>query len=154
MLVRFMFGLYRIHQLRRSAVVADDSYQAICRRLARQLDINRPVTVCFSDRVSSPISFGWLSPYILMQRKLNLKQFELVAAHELAHVQRLDWLTNIAIRISHRFYFEKQSTVRRATKAALAVDRNNFAPNLLTVISNGTISTVENCPSLPVHSDT
>ena len=95
MLVRFMFGLYRIHQLRRSAVAADDSYQAICRRLARQLDINRPVTVCFSDRVASPISFGWLSPYILIPRKLNLEHFELVAAHELAHVQRLDWLTNL-----------------------------------------------------------
>ena len=95
MLVRFMFGLCRIYQLRRSAVAADDSYQAICRRLARQLDINRPVTVCFSDRVSSPISFGWLSPYILIPRKLNLEQFELVAAHELAHVQRLDWLTNL-----------------------------------------------------------
>ncbi|MDE0465413.1 MAG: hypothetical protein OYL97_00040 [Candidatus Poribacteria bacterium] len=95
MLVRFIFGLYRIYQLRRNAVAADDSYQAICRRLARQLDINRPVTVCFSDRVSSPISFGWLSPYILIPRKLNLEQFELVAAHELAHVQRLDWLTNL-----------------------------------------------------------
>ena len=95
MLLRFMFGLYRIHQLRRSAVAADDSYQAICRRLARQLDINRPVTVCFSDRIASPISFGWLSPYILIPPKLNLEHFELVAAHELAHVQRLDWLTNL-----------------------------------------------------------
>ena len=95
MLIRLTFGLCRIHQLRRSAVVADDSYQAICQRLARQLNINRPVTVCFSDRVVSPISFGWLSPYILIPRKLNLEQFELVAAHELAHVQRLDWLTNL-----------------------------------------------------------
>ena len=95
MLLRFMFGVYRIHQLRRSAVAADDSYQAICRRLARQLDINRPVTVCFSDRIASPISFGWLSPYILIPLKLNLEHFELVAAHELAHVQRLDWLTNL-----------------------------------------------------------
>ena len=95
MLIRLMFGLCRIHQLRRRAVVADDSYQAICQRLARQLNINRPVTVCFSDRVVSPISFGWLSPYILIPRKLNLEQFELVAAHELAHVQRLDWLTNL-----------------------------------------------------------
>ena len=95
MLVRFTFGLYRIHQLRRGAVVADDSYQTICRRLARQLDINRPVTVCFSDRVASPISFGWLSPHILIPRKLNLEQFELVAAHELAHVRRHDWLTNL-----------------------------------------------------------
>lgn len=95
MLTRFMFGLYRIHQLRGSAVMADDSYQAICQRLAQQLGINRPVTVCFSDRVVSPISFGWLSPYILIPRKLNLEQFELVAAHELAHVQRHDWLTNL-----------------------------------------------------------
>ncbi len=95
MLIRFLFGLYRIHQLRRSAVMADDSYQAICRRLAQHLNINRSVTVCFSDRVVSPISFGWLSPYILIPRKLSLEQFELVAAHELAHVQRHDWLTNL-----------------------------------------------------------
>ena len=95
MFVRFMSGLYRIHQLRRGAVTADDSYQAICQRLALQLNINRPVTVCFSDQVASPISFGWLSPYILIPRKLDLEQFELVAAHELAHVQRHDWLTNL-----------------------------------------------------------
>ena len=95
MLVRLVFGLYRIHQLRRSAVVADDSYQAICQRFARQLNIKRPVTVCFSDRVVSPISFGWLAPCILIPRTLNLEPFELVAAHELAHVQRLDWLTNL-----------------------------------------------------------
>ncbi|MDE0018924.1 MAG: biopolymer transporter ExbD [Candidatus Poribacteria bacterium] len=95
MLVRLAFGLYRIHQLRRSAVVADDSYQAICQRFARQLNIKRPVTVCFSDRVVSPISFGWLAPCILIPRTLNLEPFELVAAHELAHVQRLDWLTNL-----------------------------------------------------------
>ena len=96
MFIRFLFGLYRIYQLRRSAVVVtDDSYQAICQRLARQLNINRPVTVCFSDRIASPISFGWLSPHILIPRELNVEQFELVAAHELAHVQRLDWLTNL-----------------------------------------------------------
>ena len=95
MFIRFLFGLYRIYQLRRSAVVADDSYQSICQRLARQLNINRPVIVCFSDRIASPISFGWLSPYILIPQQLSLEQFELVAAHELAHVQRLDWLTNL-----------------------------------------------------------
>jgi len=95
MFIRFLFGLYRIYQLRRSAVEADDLYQSICQRLARQLNIKHPVTVCFSDRIASPISFGWLSPHILIPRKLNVEQFELVAAHELAHVQRLDWLTNL-----------------------------------------------------------
>ena len=95
MLIHLLFGLYRIRQLRRSAIVANDSYQAICSRLAQRLGIERPVTVYFSDRVVSPISFGWLSPHILIPRKLNLGRFELVVIHELAHVQRLDWLTNL-----------------------------------------------------------
>ncbi|MCG9131561.1 hypothetical protein J5I95_07765 [Candidatus Poribacteria bacterium] len=105
MLARFMFGLYRIYQLRHRAVVADDPYQAICQRLAQQLDIKRQVTVCFSKRVASPISFGWLSPYILIPRQLNLEQFELVAAHELAHVQRLDWLTNLFSHVVGVIFF-------------------------------------------------
>ena len=95
MLIRLLFGLYRLRQLRRSAVVADASYQAICCRLAQRLGIERPVPVYFSDRIVSPISFGWLSPHILIPRKLNLEQFELVVTHELVHVQRLDWLTNL-----------------------------------------------------------
>ncbi len=105
MLIRFLFGLYRIHQLRREAVPADDAYQLICQRLAQQLNINRPVTVCFSDQVASPVSFGWLSPYILIPRTLNLEQFELVAAHELAHVQRCDWLTNLFLHFVGAIFF-------------------------------------------------
>ena len=105
MLARFMFGLYRIYQLQRRSVVADDSYQTICQRFAQQLDIKRPVAVCFSDRVASPISFGWLSPHILIPRNLNLEQFELVAAHELAHVQRLDWLTNLFLYLVGVIFF-------------------------------------------------
>lgn len=95
MLIRVALGLYRIHRLRRTATVADGVYQAVCSRLTQKLNINRPVTICFSDQVVSPVSFGWLLPHILIPRNLNLEQFELVAAHELAHVQRLDWLTNL-----------------------------------------------------------
>lgn len=105
MLIRFALGLYRIHRLRRTATVADGAYQAVCQRLAQKLNINRPVTVCFSDRVVSPISFGWLSPHILIPRKIDLEQFELVAAHELAHVQRLDWLTNLFSHVVGAVFF-------------------------------------------------
>ncbi len=105
MLTRLAFGLFRIRRLRRTATVADDSYQAICKRLAQQLNIIRPITVCFSDRIVSPISFGWLSPSILIPRKLNLEQFELVAAHELAHVQRLDWLINLFSQVVGAIFF-------------------------------------------------
>ena len=105
MLIRLAFGLFRIRRLRRTATVADNSYQEICKRLAQQLNIIRPITVCFSDRVVSPISFGWLSPSILIPRKLNLEQFELVAAHELAHVQRLDWLINLFSQVVGAIFF-------------------------------------------------
>jgi beta-lactamase regulating signal transducer with metallopeptidase domain len=105
MLIRVAFGLYRIHRFRCTATVAGESYQSICKRLAQKLNIDRPVTVCFSDRVVSPISFGWLSPHILIPRNLNLEQFELVAAHELAHVQRLDWLTNLFSHVVGAIFF-------------------------------------------------
>ena len=147
MLVRFVFGLCRIYQLRRNAVVADDSYQAICRGLARQLDIKRTVTVRVSDRVASPISFGWLSPSILIPRKLNLEQFELVAAHELAHLQRLDWLTTL---FSHMvgvvfffhpiYYFLNRELVRLRERICddwvirLTGARKNYAQCLLDLV--------------------
>ena len=147
MLVRFVFGLCRIYQLRRNAVVADDSYQAICRGLARQLDIRRTVTVCISDQIASPISFGLLSPSILIPRKLNLEQFELVAAHELAHLQRLDWLTTL---FSHMvgvvfffhpiYYFLNRELVRLRERICddwvirLTGARKNYAQCLLDLV--------------------
>ena len=105
MLIRFAFGLYQVHQLRGAATVADDSYQSICQRLAQDLNIGRQVRVCFSDRVVSPISFGLLTPCILIPRGLNLEQFKLVAVHELAHVRRLDWLTNLFSHLVGVFFF-------------------------------------------------
>ena len=147
MLVRFVFGLCRIYQLQRNAVVADDSYQATCRGLARQLNIKRTVTVYISDRIASPISFGWLSPSILMPRKLNLEQFELVAAHELAHLQRLDWLTTL---FSHMvgvvfffhpiYYFLNRELVRLRERICddwvirLTGARKNYAQCLLDLV--------------------
>ena len=105
MLMRLLFGLHRIGQLRRTATIADGSYQAVCLQLAQQMNINRPVTVHFSDKVVSPISFGWLSPCILIPATLCLEQFKLVAAHELAHIQRLDWVTNLFSHLVGAIFF-------------------------------------------------
>ncbi len=110
MLARLLFGLHRIGHMRRAATVADGSYQTVCRRAAEQMKINFSVPVYFSNQVVSPISFGWRSPRILIPQTLSLEQFELVTVHELAHVQRLDWLTNLfshlvgAIFFFHPFY--------------------------------------------------
>ena len=147
MLMRLLLGLYQVGQLRQSALVADDSYQAICRRLTKRLNIQRRVTVYLSDRVVSPISFGWLSPCILIPRKLSLGQFELVVIHELAHVQRLDWLTNLfshligVIFFFHPFYhfLNRELTYLRERICddwviQLTGERKNYAQCLLDLV--------------------
>ena len=69
------------------------------------MKIDRPVTVCFSNQILSPISFGWKSPHIVIPPSLNLEQFELVAVHELAHIGRLDWLTNLFSHLVGAIFF-------------------------------------------------
>ena len=105
MLAHLLSGLHRISQLQRSATVVGDFYQTACLRLAQQMKIDRPVTVCFSNQILSPISFGWKSPHILIPPSLSLEQFELVAVHELAHIGRLDWLTNLFSHLVGAIFF-------------------------------------------------
>ena len=105
MLAHLLSGLHRINQLQRSATMAGDSYQTICLQLTQQMKIDRPVTVCFSNQILSPISFGWKSPHILIPPSLSLEQFELVAVHELAHIGRLDWLTNLFSHLVGAIFF-------------------------------------------------
>ena len=73
MLAHLLSGLHRISQLQRSATVVGDFYQTACLRLAQQMKIDRPVTVCFSNQILSPISFGWKSPHILIPPSLSLE---------------------------------------------------------------------------------
>ena len=63
------------------------------------------MTVYTSAQLVSPISFGWLVPSIVIPGTLALDQFELVAAHELAHVHRLDWLTNLFSHVVGALFF-------------------------------------------------
>ena len=156
MLAHLLSGLHRINQLQRSATVAGDSYQTICLQLAQQMKIDRPVTVCFSNQILSPISFGWKSPHILIPPSLNLEQFELVAMHELAHIGRLDWLANLfshlvgAIFFFHPIYHllsrqlaEMQEQICDDWVIRLTGARKNYAQCLLDLNCN-------HAPSIPL----
>ena len=105
-LTRLLLGWYLIRRLLRLAVEADDSYQAVCKRLGQQMKIDSIVTIYLSDQVLSPISVGWWTPRILIPPTISAEQFELIAAHELAHVKRWDWLTNLlSLLIGAIFFF-------------------------------------------------
>jgi beta-lactamase regulating signal transducer with metallopeptidase domain len=68
-------------------------------RLCGVMRISRPVRLLESVRVEVPTLVGWLRPVILFPVAtlvgLTPAQLEVVLAHELAHVRRLDYLVNL-----------------------------------------------------------
>ncbi len=68
-------------------------------KLARRLGVRRNVRIFGSARVDVPMAFGWLRPVVLVPisafTDLPPSCLSALLAHELAHVRRFDFLTNI-----------------------------------------------------------
>jgi uncharacterized protein involved in exopolysaccharide biosynthesis/beta-lactamase regulating signal transducer with metallopeptidase domain len=66
--------------------------------LRRRLGVSRPVRLLKSALVEVPTVIGWLRPVILLPASamtgLTPGQLEVLLAHELAHVRRLDYVVN------------------------------------------------------------
>lgn len=68
-------------------------------RLCATMRVSRPVRLLESARVEIPTVIGWIRPVILFPAAtlvgLTPAQLEVVLAHELAHVRRLDYVVNL-----------------------------------------------------------
>jgi beta-lactamase regulating signal transducer with metallopeptidase domain len=67
--------------------------------LAMRFDLARAPVLRLVDRLESPASAGWLRPVVLLPAALVMRmpvdQIEALLAHELAHLQRNDYLVNL-----------------------------------------------------------
>ena len=83
---------------RRSAVVPHWLLE-ICRTLQDSLGIRRAVRYSESAVLQAPAVIGWFRPIVFLPASaltgLSEEQLELVIAHELAHIQRLDAFVNV-----------------------------------------------------------
>lgn len=74
-------------------------YQAFVRQWAAVMGIQRAVRVLISNRISIPMTYGFLRPVILVPMcsitQLNENQLKTILLHELAHIRRKDYLVNI-----------------------------------------------------------
>jgi len=72
---------------------------ARCLELQRRLRLSRVVQYCESLQLQAPAVVGWFRPVVLLPVSaltgLSVQQLELVIAHELAHVKRLDSFVNL-----------------------------------------------------------
>jgi len=94
-ILRLVLGLWRLNHYRcaahRIAPLPDTLRDA-------QALVGVQPTFYFSDRVESPVTFGWLDPAIIFPprfARLDESHQRAIACHELLHVARRDWLVNL-----------------------------------------------------------
>jgi beta-lactamase regulating signal transducer with metallopeptidase domain len=84
---------------RRGARVEDGAWLSMAQRLSSSLDIARPLTLLRGDKVGVPITWGIVYPVVLLPDDADAwpeERRRFVLVHEMAHVKRLDALTQLA----------------------------------------------------------
>ncbi len=108
-LMRLGAGIAWTRWLRASAAEVPAWLQQRLETLAREMDLSFTPAMGLSDRVAGPCVVGVLRPMVLVPGSLLLglepEQLELLLRHELAHLRRLDPLTNAIQATIEALYF-------------------------------------------------
>ena len=100
-----LIGIWRI--ARRGQRITDGSLAALAGELVGQLGIKRRVTLLRTE-AEMPLTWGIIRPQVLIPtdaENWSTDQQRSVLLHELAHVQRWDWLTQLIAQISCAIYW-------------------------------------------------
>jgi beta-lactamase regulating signal transducer with metallopeptidase domain len=98
-----------VFRLRGGLEPAPSEHNGHVERLASLFGVKRPVRAFTSVQVVMPMTIGSLKPMIIMPTDLadglSQSEFESVVAHELAHIKRWDYLTNMLQRVVQSYLF-------------------------------------------------
>ena len=95
------------------------------------------IKIGFSSQIDAPITFGWLTPIVLLPiaicNQLTTKEMETILIHEIAHILRKDYLVNIIISLNQTILFfnpfsillNKEMSLQREIACDLVVIKNN-----------------------------
>jgi TonB family protein len=104
-LLRLVLGLWRLQHYRRTALRIAPLQGTL--REAQAL-VGVEAAFYFSDRVESPVTFGWLNPGVMFPRwfeRMDESHQCAIACHELLHVARRDWLANLVEELVLAFFW-------------------------------------------------
>ena len=97
--------------LRRMLAAAEQlpEWQSRARQFADRLGLRRMVPVLASVRVASPTLVGWVKPAVVLPlavlTRMPPEQIDMVLAHELAHLKRLDHIANLFQVVLETLFF-------------------------------------------------
>ena len=110
-LLHLTVGLRRVGRLRRRAVALGDAVVPIAEAARQQIGPRRPVRflrAAEADAVAVPVTWGVLRPFVLLPAQFSAWSEDCLRAallHELAHVQRWDWPTQLMGRVTCALYW-------------------------------------------------
>jgi beta-lactamase regulating signal transducer with metallopeptidase domain len=106
-LVRLALNLLHLRRVAATAQpVAAQPWNTAMQKLHKELGLRRPVQLLVSASASSPYSWGWLRPVIVLDRHSAAQtEVDAVLAHELAHIRALDWPMLLLARVTLAVYW-------------------------------------------------
>ncbi len=131
--ILFLFRLFaqltEVRNLRKNSHPFENlEIQTLTDRLVNSLGIRRKIEIRTTERAHSPVTFGVLTPVILLPAalifQLSPAHLEAVIAHELAHVKRNDYLSNLLLStlevlfFFHPCYWWMSQTVKELRESA------------------------------------
>ena len=93
-------GLFVIEKMRRKEIkpVVRELFEK-CLVLQKKMGLERVIRYCECLRLDAPAVLGWFRPVVLLPARalagLSEEQIEMIIAHELAHIRRLDCFVNL-----------------------------------------------------------
>jgi hypothetical protein len=142
-LFRLILGLTSMARpLHLAEPVTDERILAEVDAISRTIGLGRPVRLMASDRIGSPLTWGWLRPVIVVPPAASewpVERLRVVLLHEIIHIRRLHWPlqilaavaagTSSSTRTSKVLIFRSSSRIPTAWSSAGTVARSNrWAP--------------------------
>jgi len=109
-LFRLISQFAEIRNLRKTSLPFENlAIQTLTDRLVATLGISRKIEIRTTGKAHSPLTFGVMTPVILLPFalvfQLSPAHLEAVIAHELAHVKRNDYLSNLLLSTLEVLFF-------------------------------------------------
>ncbi|RZV40319.1 MAG: hypothetical protein EX271_10130, partial [Acidimicrobiales bacterium] len=135
---RYLAAFRLTHKLRKTGLSdLPSAWQHRFATLARKCNVSNRTTAFISEHVSSPITFGFFKPIVLFPSwfftGMDAEQCEAVILHELAHIRRHDYLTNI-LQILIKTVFFYHPAVQYISKG-IDADREHSCDDYAVVVT-------------------
>jgi bla regulator protein BlaR1 len=107
--LRLLGGWWYLNRIRKEATEVYNTWSTRIEQIGKELSITRVIQLAESHLINSPMVVGYLKPMVLvpagMLTGLTTSELETIFLHELAHIQRHDYLINVLQSVVEVIFF-------------------------------------------------